>query len=253
MSHAEAVLRYTPGQDYTFIHCKYKRSYLSAGKQVMSLPLQLSMYKPWDVHHHLLNLDVVKLKCIDHHKVPWDQDPYGVAKYDGFVFESYDKAKKRWFNQYPRASYGQVSTSHDYFLFLDYVGAGMSTKEVVAEAATDTGMTELQDAVQYLSNIRRGVVTINKSGDWSPVEKAVAIQSLIKFEAQVHELVEKAMGKKAKIMQVMYEPPADGKEPILMDWFDVVFEDEPEFLHTCWEDGRGQRRLVPPLQLGGES
>lgn len=244
----ESVLRYIPGQDYAFLHCKFRRSHKQTnGMLAMGMAIQLGTYRPYDVHHHLLNLEVVKLRCVDHHKVPWDQDPYGALKHDGFVFESYEEPVKRWFNQYPRACYGQIDDSHDRFLYLDYVGAGMSTKEVVAEAATDKGMTELQDATYYLGNIRRGIVSITKAADWPAVEKAVTLAALKVFEAQVQDLIEKAVGKKCKLMQVMYEPPADGKEPILMDWFDVVYEGDPEFLHTCWEDGRGQRRLIPPI------
>lgn len=251
MSHAETVLRYTPGQDYPFVHCKFRRSHVvSAGAVHKGMPVQLSLYRPWDTHHHLMNLEVVKMKCIEHHKVPSEIDPLGEAKYDGFVFEASDNPKLRWHNQYPQASYGQTTTDADHYLQLDWSGAGMSVKEVVAIEATDNGMTELQDGCHFLANIRRGRVTIAKSSDWEDDEKRVALGALAVFEVKVQGLIETAMGKKLKLMQIMYEPPADKKEPVLMDWFDVVFEDEPEFGHTCWEDGRGQRRLIPPVLVG---
>lgn len=247
-SNSESVLRYTPGREYTFIHCKYRRSHKQAnGQLIMGMSLQLSVYKPWDPHHHLTNLAAMTLKCTDHHKVPWDQDPYGEAKYDGFVFETLHAPMQRWFNQYPRACYGQLDTSHDHFLYLDYVGAGMTTKEVVAVAATDTGMTELQDASRFLSNIRQGQIKIAKAFDWPVEERKSALMALAKFEVQVTSLIEASVGKKLKLMQVMYEPPADNREPVLMDWFEVVFDDDPAYMHTRWEDGRGQLRLVPPV------
>jgi hypothetical protein len=251
MTSLNTVLRYTPGQDYVFVHCKFRRfTFENGGKKISSAPMQLSTYRPWDTCHHLMNLEAVKLKCVEHHKVAWDQDPDGEAKYDGFVFESYEKPTRRWFNQYPRASYGQVSDVADRFLYLDWVSAGMTAKELIAVEATDKGMTELHDGAHFLANIRRGRVKIAKS-DWSLAEKKDALTALEAFEVQVHEFLEKAACKKLRVMQVMYEPAADGKEPVLMDWFDVVFDDEPEYLHNRWEDGRGERRVVTPVPVEG--
>jgi hypothetical protein len=246
-------LRYTPGENYPFIHCKFQRRHvLSSGEELWGHPSQLSLYAPWNKDHRLLNLQIVMLKCMFHHKVAWDQDPEGEKKYDGFVFfeapVSFNPPSRRWFNQYPSASYGQLSTDADYHLYLDWKGCGMSVKETIALEDSDKGMTELQDGCKFLANIRRGMVTIAKSPDWKDEDKTEAVSALIEFENRVHLLMEEAVGKKLRIMQVMYEPAADGREPILMDWFEVVFEGDPEYLHTKWEDGRGQRRLVTPVE-----
>jgi hypothetical protein len=48
-----------------------------------------------------------KLTVKEHHKVAWDYDETGEAKYDGYVLV--DDAKRLYHNQYPTASYGQLS------------------------------------------------------------------------------------------------------------------------------------------------
>jgi hypothetical protein len=247
-------LRYTIGQDYPFVHCKFTRSFkTSKGETIVSRPSSLGLYCPWNEEHTLLDISVVMLKCMSHAKVAWDQDPKGEKKYDGFTFSelpiSLDPPSRRWFNQYPTASYGQLSTDADRYVHLDWEGCGMSAKEAIAYEEGPTNRFEMHDGCHFLANLRRGQVTIAKATNgWEPDEKKQAIEALVAFEQRVHKLMEEAVGKKLKILQVMYERTPDGGEPILMDWFEVVFEDEPEFAHTKWEDGRGQKRLVTPVE-----
>lgn len=77
-----------------------------------------SLYLPWE--DKLTSLRILSAKCIEHHKVPGEWDD--VIQYDGFVFEETDDcvmpghpyvAGRRWHNQYPRASYGQLDDSND--------------------------------------------------------------------------------------------------------------------------------------------
>lgn len=249
---AERTLRYTPGTVYPFVHCKFRRSYATdaGGKKVWGHPLQSALFCPWNPDHELLSLVVVKAQCVEHHQVAWDQDPKGEKKHDGFIFAelpiTLDPPSKRWFNQYPTASYGQLDDTQDRMLHLDWKGCGMSANEMIKLEDTPKGMTELHDGSHFLANVRRGQVTIAKATSWKDEDKVPAIQALSGLEHQVQELMEKAMGKKLRLMQVLYMPTADGKEPILMDWFEVVFDDEPAFIHSRWEEGRGSRVLVTP-------
>jgi hypothetical protein len=66
-----------------------------------------SKFIPWS--DKLLMLDVIKLTCTGHHKVPGDYDD--VIQYDGFIFTTDDG--KIYTNQIPRASYGQLSDASD--------------------------------------------------------------------------------------------------------------------------------------------
>lgn len=52
-----------------------------------------------------------ELEVIEHHKVPNEWDLEGEKEYDGFVLK--DAEGFIWHNQYPYASYGQVSDSGD--------------------------------------------------------------------------------------------------------------------------------------------
>lgn len=63
-----------------------------------------------DLDCEILDVKFIEAKCVEHHKVGWDQDPESEKKYDGFVFE-YDGMKGH--NQYPCASYGQMSDGAD--------------------------------------------------------------------------------------------------------------------------------------------
>ena len=57
------------------------------------------------------SISVLSLKCKEHHKVAWGQDPKDEKKYDGYLFE--DDSGKVWSNQYPTASYGQLNDSEN--------------------------------------------------------------------------------------------------------------------------------------------
>lgn len=60
-------------------------------------------------------INFIKLKVIGRYPVPWDQDPEQRLDHVGFVLE--DEMGRRWFNQYPRASFGQLDDSQN-FMFV---------------------------------------------------------------------------------------------------------------------------------------
>lgn len=53
----------------------------------------------------------IQLEVKEHYKVAWDQDPRGGKKYDGYKLSSVDGLP--FTNQYPHASYGQVTDTAD--------------------------------------------------------------------------------------------------------------------------------------------
>lgn len=236
-------MRYEVGQSYVFIHCKY--SFVGHRTRM----IESGLYKPWSDTNKLENLEAANLLCIEHHKVPSEHDPKEEPTCDGFVFAETlpDGKVLRWNNQYPNASYGQISTDQDQVVHLDGDSTGMEMEDMLDKAFMDPKFkSEMRDGRDFLSNIRRGWVTIEKSPQWSDTEKKEAVESLKKFEAVVQDKIETVMQKKLKILQVMYLP-ADGGETILMDWFQVVFEDEPSFNNQVYEEGRGRRQLVEPV------
>ena len=88
-------LRYTVGHDYLFVRVTFERK---PGENIR-------VYIPWICGP--ATIEVIKLKCASHHKVPnnYNDKP----DHDGFIF--IDDTGHRWFNQFPRASYGQIDDS----------------------------------------------------------------------------------------------------------------------------------------------
>lgn len=77
------------------------------------IPFMNSIYCPWDTGLQLKEMLAVPMTVVEHHKVPWDQEPDGENKYDGFI--CVDDTGNRWASQWPHASYGQVSDAADRF------------------------------------------------------------------------------------------------------------------------------------------
>lgn len=111
---------------------------------------------------------ILRLKCIEHHKVPgeWDDEP----KYDGFIFEASDGTK--YVNQYPRAAYGQVSDRCDGLIFLKDRPADLSI------------MGEFFVAERYLDEILDGVRHLNKSLDPEDAVRVVLLNNYYKYVAE---------------------------------------------------------------------
>ena len=93
-------MRYEVNQFYPFIffHGRYFSDRTENDPFIMS-------YTGSELTKHV---ELKILKCIEHHKVRGDYDKEDMEpQYDGFVF--LDQEGIRWYNQYPRASYGQTN------------------------------------------------------------------------------------------------------------------------------------------------
>ena len=89
-------MRYTVGQKYLFT-----RIIFTPGEDKF-----VNGFHPWcDTLNQVI---VEEFECIEHRRVPgvWDDE----VKYDGFIFKAGDKV---FYNQYPRASYSQISDEAD--------------------------------------------------------------------------------------------------------------------------------------------
>ena len=65
----------------------------------------VSWFLPWE--SEILEISIKNLTVIEHHKVPSSDEPDGEKNYDGFVLK--DNEGRIWHNQFPHASYGQIS------------------------------------------------------------------------------------------------------------------------------------------------
>lgn len=238
------MMRYTVGHFYPFVHCKfrYKNGYVSS----------TGLYVPWEIEQDLLDLQVVVLKCVLHEKVPSKWETNGEKKYDGFIFE-YEADRTRWLNQFPRAVYGQLSDDADRILNIDWQSTGLSVKELMAQDDTvPARMTALQDGKHFLSNIRRGQHQIAEQAGTTESLKRVYIKALQAFEKQVQELMEKATGKKLRLLQDAIRPRADDSTVThhLINAFEVIFEDDPKFAMTnAWQADGTDWQFVEPAEI----
>lgn len=131
-------MRFELNQQVLFINVDYEATSPRFG----------ALYHPWE--DKLNAVTIGSFTCVEHHKVPgeWDDE----VKYDGYVF--HDKDGKRWNNQYPRASYGQLDDSNNWRIW--------PTEESDRQPDKLYYMTTLDS---YLENVLRGVRDMKKRLD----------------------------------------------------------------------------------------
>lgn len=125
-------MRYTPKEETVFIHVDYKPASMRFG----------SKYFPWE--DTLNSITLTKLTCIEHHRVPGEWDD--VVQYDGFLFT--DPEGNKWANQYPRASYGQIS----------------DTQNWVVRTRINDKYRKMTDIRIYLDEVSQGVRDLEREG-----------------------------------------------------------------------------------------
>jgi hypothetical protein len=105
------------------------------------------IFCPWD--DTLTKLDLAVLTVTEHHKVAWDQDPTGKREYDGFLLQ--DQTGQQWSNQYPHASYGQVSDAADRMFDRRY------PDDIDFNTLSDEQMSTFEDARTVIDRVKRGI------------------------------------------------------------------------------------------------
>ncbi len=148
------------------------------------------VYQPW-----LDKLDKIlttKLVVTERHKVAWDQDPKAEAQYDGFKLKSEDGIE--FGNQYPKASYGQLSTEADhYFSRLWPEGTKFDDK-------SDEALADYEDIATVIDRVNRGITHFGKEVESNNKPENVRLYTTYKEQLEVHRkdlvaLVEAAGGK----------------------------------------------------------
>lgn len=117
-----------------------------------------SLFKPWE--DKISEMNVFELKCVEHHKV---SDGYSEDKqHDGFIFELVHTNTNlpvgtRFDNQYPHASYGQLSTDADYELLPSFEGIPEGTSLHEALISFFMESRPLADMGFTMEKIDRGI------------------------------------------------------------------------------------------------
>jgi hypothetical protein len=169
-------LRFPVGTHRFFIDINYTR-----GGQRMG-----NIYLPW--MDTLNKINVVLLKSAEHHKVRNTHAPAdSEADCDGFIFSMVKSNVEnfpedlRWLNQYPTASYGQISTAPDYYVMPEAAG-----RPEFVEYYVNNFSLHFEEAEAFLERIERGIHELGQAK--STDDRAAGwIEALIKFREQVIE------------------------------------------------------------------
>ena len=105
-----------------------------------------------------LSIELFKLKVIEHHKVAWNVDPNGERRYDGFILST--EEGDVWHNQYPVASYGQVSDIANRRFTINYAQMAPSpelTEEQITERCEKLPFVTVETLEGFISDFYRAV------------------------------------------------------------------------------------------------
>lgn len=191
-----ANTRYEPGKEYAFVNVIYDRP----------SPLITFLYVPW--HDILKEIVVKRLKCVEHHRVP---DDWGdEIKYDGFIFQDVEGNEDRWYNQYPRASYGQTSDESNWMVNVAENRNGVELNDKEADKYSDAEILwGISDAAKYLDRIRDGLNPRNETMELEQEQQ----ESLSVFYDQLKAAVEEKMGTTYELEEWMASPIDKSKPP----------------------------------------
>lgn len=127
------TLRFNPGSTLPFLSLEF---FIGSYKTSIGD----SYYLPWC--DTLCSMSVVKLTCVEHHKV---SDRHALVANDGFIFEDFENPRlELWYNQYPAAAVG-----------------GHETDWTVSQVID--GNTKFMISVpHYLKNLYRGILGLSE-------------------------------------------------------------------------------------------
>lgn len=168
-------MRYNVGETTYFIYIDFEPSKPRFG----------NMYFPWE--DKLNSLTVLPFVCKEHHRVAGDWDDE--VKYDGYIFS--DTEGNDWTNQYPRASYGQLSDDNNWRLW-----------PTERSDIKDKPFLHYTDISIFLENVLRGIkelkkrsTDVNEKDD--PKWLINAAESLQKLFDDINNILKEKYGVKA--------------------------------------------------------
>lgn len=157
-------MRYNVGSIYPFIKIEFKAAELRFG----------NLYLPWC--DTLKEIKLEMLECAEHHKVRSShEDETAEPTCDGFIFKNM-KTRENWHNQYPTASYGQISTDADQRAHRSYEYFDKETSDV-------DDFRDYEDAAAFMENIFRGIKQLTEQ---NRMEEVNAMEAFLK---QIQDLL----------------------------------------------------------------
>jgi hypothetical protein len=188
-------MRYQIGQRVPFIHFNIENSITP---QWFTKPYLYNENK-------ILKTTIVVMECIEHHKVPWEYDTDNECKYDGYIFKNNENI---WYNQYPKASYGQISSEQDSIISIHY------EDNEKYKCENEDELFEMYDLKSFLQLLLRGI-SINKQ------IKKEAQEYIEKLESLVND-ISKQLKDEFSIDLIIKPRVFEGRE--VANWFNVEFD-----------------------------
>lgn len=196
-------MRYQLNEQIFVIHFDYQSLRMVANKQFQAADFRMPfMFGDKEIPNK------VNLECLtvaEHHKVAWDQDPDGKKEYDGYLLT--DSEGNLMANQYPTASYGQMSDTANR-RFTCHFEEGTDT-DVILEVFNrgERQVYEYAELADVIRNMTEGVtklqVKIDEGSEKHSKENLDHWTSLVFSLKQMLKMIEEAF--QAKYPEWTYE------------------------------------------------
>lgn len=210
-------MRYTTGQEYLFI--RFTVSGMHPIDQ-QEMPNPIESISPWLNKDVTNKVEIKRLVCLEHHKVPCEFDPDGEKKYDGFRFACPKETGSItfWDNQFPHASYGQTS---------DIGNRIVTSAEMSEDNKSINAVHEFYDLQDCVEELWKHCVKPNSYSDTISIEQArkvlLDIESLLEDEEMAFKVEERKFAK-STLVSVELVPAGDDtlsvKELFELKWQD---------------------------------
>lgn len=161
------------------------------------------LYRP--DFHNITSLKIKRLQVIEHHKVPGDYNDETDLKYDGYVLKELGVKTKKprlWTNQFPTASYGQLSDIGDRKFHRDHRGFTKEAVKRLNKSYINYLCDDWDHACAFLDIIYRGIKELEN--DMEP-------KYMVKFKHyanRIRDLIEQTTDMKCEYVPVWPEYPA---------------------------------------------
>ena len=139
-------------------------------------------FLPWEETE--VSSEIVYLTVKEHHKVPGRHDPKEELLYDGFILT--DDSGCVWYNQYPRADYGQLDDSSNrrfrrkdfdrHATYWDYVGLFGYLEGLLRGEHTFLQSESTADKAKILRKMYDDLVTRYETTGWKIVASPLEIE-----------------------------------------------------------------------------
>ncbi len=200
------------------VSCRPGKGSTPASYMVSSSPMSFWMYREHGVSHR--KFVFLELEVVEHHKVYWDydEDKSKAPEYDGYVLK--DAAGNVYHNQYPRASYGQVSDRGNRVfhlipaaendrtisaMFEDEKKRGIPNEYYLAESLADELIGSTRDRTTVVQSLTDPAVKEHMRYDESSIAFRDNMGRMFLKELQAHPLY----GRKYKIEEVIWHQSVD--------------------------------------------